>query len=135
MQADLQLQAVSNTTALITHSTDPIQLHVNSLEATVEQGERIRKTTSMTVKGVCPATTSAHRHITALVHHLLQHATNQQFSITSVIVFGNPADGLNPIQVVFSSTDDKHAAYTASRALRSEKIYLDDDFIPLQLQP
>ena len=89
----------------------------------------------MTVKGVCPATTSAHRQITALVHHLLaQHATNQQFSITSVTVFGNPADGPNPIRVVFSSTDDKHAAYTASRALRSEKIYLDDDFTPLQLQ-
>ena len=75
VQADLQLQAASNTTALTTQST--IQLRLSSLEVTVEQGERIRRSTSMTVKGVSPASTSAHRHITALVHHLLaQHAIN-----------------------------------------------------------
>ena len=96
VQADLQA-AASNTNALITQSTDPILERLNSLEATVEQGERMRRSTSMIVKGFTPAATFAHRQTTASVHELLaQHATNQQFSITSVTVFGNPTDGPNP---------------------------------------
>ena len=35
---------------------------------------------------------------------------------------------------MFSSTEDKHAAYTASKGLRSKRIYLDDDLTPVQLQ-
>ena len=95
----------------------------------------MRRSTSMIVKGFTRASTFTHRQTTASVHQLLaQHATNQQFSITSVTVFGNPADGPKPIRVVFSSTEDKHAAYTASKGLRSKRIYLDDDLTPVQLQ-
>ena len=96
VQADLQA-AASITSALLTQSTDPILERLNSLEATVEQGERMRRSTSMIVKGFTPAATFTHRQTTASVHELLaQHATNQQFSITSVTVFGNPTDGPNP---------------------------------------
>ena len=116
-------------------STDPIQQRLNSVEATVERSERMRRSTSMIVKGFTPASTFTHKQTTASVHQLLaQHATDQQFSITSVTIFGNPADGPKPIRVVFSSTEDKHAAYTASKGLRSERIYLDDDLTPVQLQ-
>ncbi len=125
VQAELQA-AASNTNALITQRTDPIQQRLNSVEAAVEHSERMRRSTSMIVKGFTPASTFTHRQTTASVHQLLaQHATNQQFSITSVTVFGNPADGPKPIRVVFSSTEDKHAAHTASKGLRSERIYLD----------
>ncbi len=134
VQAELQA-AASNTNALITQRTDPIQQRLNSVEAAVEHSERMRRSTSMIVKGFTPASTFTHRQTTASVHQLLaQHATNQQFSITSVTVFGNPADGPKPIRVVFSSTEDKHAAYTASKGLRSKRIYLDDDLTPVQLQ-
>ncbi|DBB12449.1 TPA: hypothetical protein ACH3X3_005255 [Trebouxia sp. C0006] len=99
VQAELQA-AASNTNALITQRTDPIQQRLNSVEAAVEHSERMRRSTSMIVKGFTPASTFTHRQTTASVHQLLaQHATNQQFSITSVTVFGNPADGPKPIQV------------------------------------
>ncbi len=124
VQADLQA-AASITSALITQSTDPIQQRLDSLQPTVEQGECKRKSTSMIVGGFSPAS----------VYQLLaQHASNQQFSITSVTVLGNPTDGSKSIRVLFSSTDDKHAAYTASKGLRPERIYLGDDLTPLQLQ-
>lgn len=134
VQADLQA-AVSNTSALITQSTDPILQRLNSLEATVERGERMRRSTNMIVKGFTSPATFTNRQTTASVHQLLgQHATNRQFSITSVTVFGNSTAGPKPIRVVFSSAEGKHAAYTASKGLRSERIYLDDDLTPVQLQ-
>ena len=127
--------AASITSALISQSTDSIQQRLDSLQATVEQGERKHKPTSMVVRGFSPKITITRRQTPASVHQLIaQHATNQQFSITSVTCFGNPTDGPKPIRVVFSSTDDKHALYTASKGLRSDKIYLDDDLTPLQLQ-
>ena len=105
VQADLQA-AASITSALITQSTDPIQQRLDSLQPTVEQGECKRKSTSMIVGGFSPAS----------VYQLLaQHASNQQFSITSVTVLGNPTDGSKSIQILLSSTDDKHPAYTASK--------------------
>ncbi|DBA68781.1 TPA: hypothetical protein ACH3X2_013396 [Trebouxia sp. C0005] len=82
VQADLSA-AASNTKALFTQSTDPILQRLNSLEATVEQGECVRRSTNMIVKGFTPAGTFTHRQIMASVHQLLaQRATNQQYSIT-----------------------------------------------------
>ncbi len=134
VQANLQA-AVSNTSALMTQSTDPILQRLNNLEATVEQSERMRRSTNTIVKGFTPAATFTHRQTMASVHQLLaQHATNQHFSITSLTVFGNPAAGPKPIRVVFPSAEGKHAAYTASKGLRSERIYLDDDLTLVQLQ-
>ncbi|DBB07103.1 TPA: hypothetical protein ACH3X1_011682 [Trebouxia sp. C0004] len=54
-RADLQA-AASNTNALTTQSADPIQQRLNTLGASVEQGEHMRRSTSMIVK--CNVATS-----------------------------------------------------------------------------
>ncbi len=76
-----------------------MQQHLFSLKATGEQGKPMCKFTSMIVKGFSPAATFTCRRITASANQILaQHATNQQFSIPSVTVFGNPADGPKSIR-------------------------------------
>ncbi len=82
VQADLQA-ADLNISALITQSTDLMLQRLNSLEATVEQSERMRRSTNMIVKGFTPAdtftqadhglsspTSSTACHQPAVQHHL-----------------------------------------------------------------
>jgi len=69
--------AASITSALISQSTDSIQQRLDSLQATVEQGERKHKPTSMVVRGFSPKITITRRQTPASVHQLLaQHAQN-----------------------------------------------------------
>ena len=127
--------AASDTSALIIQRTDPLNQRLSILEANFERRERIHKATSMIMKGFSPPASLPRWQLTDSILQLLkQHASKSDFAIISATVFGNATAGPKPIRVVFPSSDDKHAAYTASQRLRSQNIYLEDDLTPFQLQ-
>lgn len=128
-------QAKSNTNAGINQHIAPIQAALASLTAKYEQNERQHKALNIIMKGFRPAEGLTPRQLTDTIQNLLtEYATNKEFKVVSVTPFGNNASGPRNIRLVFPSANDKHAAYTASRKLRAEKVQLDDDLTADQQQ-
>ena len=124
--------------ARINQHIAPIQAALASLTAKYEQSERQHKALNIIMKGFRPAEGLTPRQLTDTIQKLLtEYATNKEFKVVSVTPFGNNANGPRNIRMfslVFPSANDKHAAYTASRKLRAEKVQLDDDLTADQQQ-
>ena len=50
----------------------------------------------------------------------------------SAFTFGYNSQGPKAVRVVFQPESDKHAAFSASKGLKADRIYLDDDLTVTQ---
>ena len=129
-------QAASDTHATMEQVIAPLHHTINNLHHRLETTQRHQKLCNIILTGYQPDASITPSQMTAEVTNLLEvHAApDKTFTILSAAPFGYRNQGPRPVRIVFQSEEDKHAAFSTSKGLRSDRIFLDDDLTASQQQ-